>query len=277
MGSPSQAQPSDAELLARIEAGDPEALEALIARYQRQVLRFSMKMCRHREDAEDVLQDTLLAAARGIRQFRGAASLSTWMYTIARSYCIKKHRKSKFAPAHERSLEQDVAAEARALEDPGPSPEDQTAANETEAALQAGIAALDDKYREILVLRDVEGLSAAEVAEVTGLSVAAVKSRLHRARNTLRAHLVPLLEADRPAETGPECPNIAEVFSQHLEGEISAEVCARMEAHVAGCERCKQTCDGLRSVLKTCQACPAPEVPEAVQRAVRAAVRRTGA
>jgi RNA polymerase sigma-70 factor, ECF subfamily len=71
-----------------------------------------MKMCHDREDAKDVLQDTLLAVARSIRDYRGASSLSTWLYTIARSFCIKKRRRSKFAPERERSLESDVAGEA---------------------------------------------------------------------------------------------------------------------------------------------------------------------
>jgi len=109
---------SDEELLASARAGDRAALEALLQRHQAQVYRFGVKMCRDPEDAKDVLQDTLLAMARGVRAFRGASSISTWLYTIARSYCIKKRRKSKFAPEAERSLETDVSAETARLADP---------------------------------------------------------------------------------------------------------------------------------------------------------------
>ena len=111
--------PSDDSLLAAARAGDRHALEALLERHQAQVYRFGMKMCRDPEDAKDVLQDTLLAMARGVRDFRGASSLSTWLYTIARSFCIKKRRRSKFAPDEERSLDSDQTTEAKHLPDPG--------------------------------------------------------------------------------------------------------------------------------------------------------------
>src|SRR6187455_2423907 len=135
-----------------------------------------MKMCRDPEDAADVLQDTLLAMARGVRDFRGASSMSTWLYTIARSFCIKKRRRSKFAPEEERSLDTDVAAETRHLAAKTDAPDEALAGRQVERALEQAIAALEPMYREVLLLRDVEGLSAAEVAEVVGASVQAVKS-----------------------------------------------------------------------------------------------------
>src|SRR5258708_3072788 len=107
---------TDQQLLELSRAGDGKALEALLERHQAQIYRFGMKMCRDPEDAKDVLQDTLLAMARGVRDFRGASSISTWLYTIARSFCIKKRRKSKFAP-EERSLDTDVVAETKQLAD----------------------------------------------------------------------------------------------------------------------------------------------------------------
>src|SRR5512145_2588145 len=96
---------TDQDLLAGAQRGDPKALDDLLQRHQRRVYRFGLKMCRDPEDAKDVLQDTLIAAARSIRDFRGASSVSTWLYTIARSFCIKRRRRSKFAPEHEESLD----------------------------------------------------------------------------------------------------------------------------------------------------------------------------
>ena len=186
--------PGDERLLAAARAGDKQALEALLERHQEQVYRFGMKMCRDPEDARDVLQDTLLAMARSVRDFRGASSLSTWLYTVARSFCIKKRRRSKFAPEEERSLESDVASEAKRLAAPGDHPDDALAGREVERALEQAIGALEPTYREVLLLRDVEGLSASEVAEVLGVSVQAVKSRLHRARQKLRDALAPHFE-----------------------------------------------------------------------------------
>src|SRR5215468_5144634 len=84
--------PADAQLLEALHRGDEHALETLLARHAPSIYRFGLKMCRDPEDAKDIVQDTLLAAARGIREFRGASSLSTWLYTVARSFCIKKRR-----------------------------------------------------------------------------------------------------------------------------------------------------------------------------------------
>jgi RNA polymerase sigma-70 factor (ECF subfamily) len=86
---------SSADLLERARGGDPAALEALLERHRDHIYRFGLKMCRDPEDARDVVQDTLLGMARGIRDFRGASSLSTWIYTIARSFCLKQRRKRR--------------------------------------------------------------------------------------------------------------------------------------------------------------------------------------
>jgi RNA polymerase sigma-70 factor (ECF subfamily) len=88
--------PTDGALLERARAGERHALEALLERYQAKVYRFGMKLCRDPEDAKDVLQETLLALARGVKELRGASSLSTWLYAVARSFCLKKRRRSKF-------------------------------------------------------------------------------------------------------------------------------------------------------------------------------------
>src|SRR5512142_3199387 len=148
---------SDQELLEQARTGDRGALERLLERHQRRVFRFGMKMCGEEEDAKDILQETLLAAARNIRDFRGASSVSTWLYTIARSFCIKKHRTSKFAPGRVDSLEE-VPREANAVADPDRGPEEATAGEQVKAALQEAISSLEPMYREVLVLRDVEGL-----------------------------------------------------------------------------------------------------------------------
>src|SRR3954463_8602217 len=106
----------DGLLLERARSGQQDALEQLLARHQSQVYRFGMKMCRDPEDAKDVLQDTLLSVARGVRDFRGGSSVSTWLYTIARSFCLKKRRKSKFAP-HEAAAS--LEGDAERVADPG--------------------------------------------------------------------------------------------------------------------------------------------------------------
>jgi RNA polymerase sigma-70 factor (ECF subfamily) len=108
-----------------------------------------------------------------------------------------------------------------------------------------------------------------------GVSVQAVKSRLHRARLSVRAHIAPLLgiPPDLPAAAGT-CPDVLALFSAHLEGQISAEVCAQMERHIEACARCKGACDSLKRTLSLCHASsPAAEIPAAVQASVKVALR----
>jgi RNA polymerase sigma-70 factor (ECF subfamily) len=263
-------------LLERARGGDRQALEELLARHQTQVYRFGLKMCRNPEDAEDVLQDTLLAMARGVRDFRGASSISTWLYTIARSYCIKKRRRSTFAPAATHSLDTDAAAEAAARADPSKSPEEALADQQVVRALEQAIGALEPKYREVLVLRDEEGLTAPEVAEVLGLSVQAVKSRLHRARLSVREKVAPLLgvPVEPVAHAPAPCPDVPKLFSRYLEGEIDPGACAEMERHLEDCARCRRACDSLRQTLALCRtAGSAVTVPPSVQASVKIAIR----
>lgn len=267
---------SDQRLLERARAGDEDALEALIERHQARVYRFGMKMCGDPEDAKDVLQETLLALARGVRDFRGASSVSTWLYTVARSFCIKKRRKSVFAPAEQRSLDGETAPETAELASPVKGPDEALVEKRIEGALENAITALEPANREVLLLRDVEGLTAPEVAEVLGLSVQAVKSRLHRARLEVRAALSPLLEVPDapPPRTLAACPDVLTLFSQHLEDEVSSEVCAEMEKHLEGCARCRGACDSLRRALSLCKTSgESIEVPLSVQRTVKEALR----
>ncbi len=264
---------TDQRLLAAARAGDRAAIEALLLRYQAQVYRFGMKMCGDPEDAKDVLQETLLAMARGVGDFRGASSISTWLYSIARSFCVKKRRRSKFAPAKEQSLEA-VADAGIQIADARPDPEADLAGRQVEVALAHAIAALEPMYREVLVLRDIEGLQAAEVAEIVGIRVAAVKSRLHRARLALRHALLPALGFDAAAAPATSCPDVLRLFSRHLEGEISADTCAEMERHLESCARCRGACDSLKRTLALCRRAESAAVPEAVQASVRAGLRR---
>ena len=96
---------SDDELVAAARQGDSAALETLLVRYQPHLYRFGLRMCGNVEDAGDVAQESLISMARSVRDFRGDSSVSSWLYTIARRFCIKKRRRSKFAPTREESLD----------------------------------------------------------------------------------------------------------------------------------------------------------------------------
>jgi RNA polymerase sigma-70 factor (ECF subfamily) len=266
--------PTDDHLLAAARRGDAAALETLLERYQPHLYRFGLRMCGNVEDAGDVAQESLIAMARSLRDFRGDSSVSSWLYAIARRFCIRKRRRSKFAPAREESLNTSGTDAARELADRGPNPEQAATNQELASALAHAIDTLDPSQREVLVLRDVEGLSAPEVAKILGVSVAAVKSRLHRARVAVREELAPVLgRTGTAAPRGALCPDVVTLFSQHLEGEIDPHVCATMEAHLARCGHCRDACESLKRTLAMCSQLPTPEVPASLAASVRAAIR----
>lgn len=269
---------SDEALMRAARAGDREALETLVARYEPRVYRFGLSLCRDREAARDVLQDTFLSMVRALPGFRGDSSLSTWLFAIAHHACARKRRRGRSSPRSLESLEALSPADRNVLVAGTASPEAAAAAGELHRSLQAAIGALDASQREVLLLRDVEGLTASDTAKTLGLSVPAVKSRLHRARLALRHALAPVVNAGAAVGTAAahsecaRCRDLALAFSQHLEGELSAAHCAEMEAHIAQCPMCRSTCESLREVLALCQT-PAPAVPDATKQALRHAIQ----
>ena len=260
---------SELELLAAAHRGEADAVDELLARHEKQVYRFGLRMCGNEEDARDVLQETLLAAFRGIGDFRGDSRLSTWLYQIASSFCSKSRRRGAGEPERYEPVE---AAEAQGVAAEGDQPDALAHAKEIGKVLQAAILALSPASREVVVLRDVEGLSAEEAAKVLGVEVGALKSRLHRARLELRERLGHLLEPD--ASPGPAlCPELADVLRE-ASGEIDQAACARVEHHLASCRRCGSAEQGLQRAVEHCRLLPGGEVPGRVQVAVRQALAR---
>ena len=155
--------------------------------------RFAQRLCGEAEDARDLVQETFLNAYRGLPDFRGEAQLSTWLYRIASRVCLAMRRRRKGEPERELSLEEFIPTsdgELR-LQIPadGLSPEQALENKQLRRALRQAIQKLPAKYRVVLVLRDMEELSAKEVGAVVGLNERAVKSRLHRARLFVRREL----------------------------------------------------------------------------------------
>lgn len=157
------------------------------------IYRFAHRLCGEVEAAKDLVQETFLNAYRGLSQFRGDAQMSTWLYTIASRACLRMRRRRKGAPDRELSLEEFIPTtegEFR-LQIPvdGLNPEDALQNKQLRTALDTAIAHLPKQYKMVLVLRDMEGLSAKEVGTIIGLNERAVKSRLHRARLFVRREL----------------------------------------------------------------------------------------
>jgi len=160
--------PSDGELLSRTAAGDHRAFSAFVDRHQGTVFRYLSARTGSAADCEDVLQETFVAAFRGCESYRGEGSARSWLFGIARNLSKRIYRKRVGEP------DEMVPLEELGLQD----------------TLEKALARLSPDEREILVLRELEGLSGEETAAVLELSLPAMKSRLHRARLTLAAVLV---------------------------------------------------------------------------------------
>lgn len=252
------------ELVARAQAGDRASLEQVLAEVAPQVARFGRRICGDPTDAEDALQDTLLAVALHLPEYEGRASFSTWLFTLVRTACSRRRRTFDARPKE--SL--DAAAHEAS---PAPSPESSAERGELRVALERALDALPEAEREVLALRDVEGLSATEAAAVLGISEAALKSRLHRARASLRERLAPVLEEGAPPR-GPDCPDVLEALSRKLEDDLGERECALLEGHVKGCAACGAACDALREALDACHHLARPGARDALADAVRRAV-----
>jgi len=183
----------DFDLIQAINAGQVDKFHDLVKRYDQKLYNFSLRMCRDHSDAEDMVQDTFLNVFKYLKDFRYETKFKNWLYKVAASTCIKKRRKSKFAPEKELSLDEfrpgDEAEAAQKVPEWALMPLDRLLNEELSTAIHQAILSIPRKYRMVIVLRDLEGFSTAETALILNLSPANVKVRLHRARLYLRDKL----------------------------------------------------------------------------------------
>ncbi len=183
----------DFDLIQSINSGQVDKFHDLVKRYEQKLYNFSLRMCRDHSDAEDMVQDTFLNVFKYLKDFRYETKFKNWLYKVAASTCIKKRRKSKFAPERELSLDEFLPSDEAEATDDVPKwalmPLDRLLDEELAGAVHRGILAIPRKYRMVIVLRDIEGFSTAETAQILNLSESNVKVRLHRARLYLREKL----------------------------------------------------------------------------------------
>ncbi len=181
---------TDEQLVRLAQAGQTRAFDELVERYRDKVYRLCFKILRHEDDAAEALQDAFLSAYRGIKNFKVESTFSTWLYRIATNASLMKYRKRRDnLVSLEQSQSTNEDAETLQVPDWSTQPVEDVLNSETREVMEEGIRRLPEDLRMVFVLRDVEELSNAEVAEILDLSVAAVKSRLHRARLALRDRL----------------------------------------------------------------------------------------
>ena len=184
----------ESELLEGLQAGDPAAYLSFVQSNSANVYHLALKLLGDEQEAEDVLQETFLSAFEAIDRFEGRSKLSTWLYRIAYNASLMRLRKRDRMTTF--SLDQVAGGEdelqdyvPRHLEDWSALPDDQLLSAEARLEMDQAIAELPETLRTTFVLRDIQGLSGAETAEVLGITVQAVKNRLHRARLRLRDRL----------------------------------------------------------------------------------------
>ena len=270
-----------------LQRGDDAALEQALALLQNTVFSFSMRVCGQREDAEDTMQEVLLKSVPFLPKFDSPKALVVWLYKVAKNRCLMSRRRSKFAPNPDLSLEE-LMPDRKELEQMGTdgsiNPEAFAIRSEEAGRLREAIQRLPPQYRIVLVLRDMEGLTDEEVAEITGLRSGTARVRLHRARLFVRKELMKGLKprsrkaavASRPSsqeQLSTEQPRPARCkamfaeLSNYLDEQLDDSLCEELERHLNGCEPCQAFLSSLKATIEQCRRSPAepPDREKAVE------------
>jgi RNA polymerase sigma-70 factor (ECF subfamily) len=200
-------QSDEATLIEELRAGSEEAFGWLIARYHQPIFSLLARTVQDRADAADLTQEVFVKVFRGIRSFHGESSLRTWIYRIALREASNQRRwwarhKQQEVPIEQEMTEGDATSPVRLKEmlvDPSDSPYDAAVHQENRTRVEAALAKVPEPFRTTLILRDIEGFVYEEVAEMQGVSLGTVKSRLVRGRAWLKG----LLKADKQAGHAP--------------------------------------------------------------------------
>ena len=247
------------QLLRNDPAGVPHALRLL----QGTVFSFSMKLCGHREDAEDTMQDVLVSSLPHLAKIEDPRALSVWLYTAARNRCWRKRKKeSHHKTVALEELMPDGAELSALLTARSPSPEAKALTHEDQLRVHRAVLQLPPQYRLVLVLHDMEELDTDEVAAVLSLQAGTVRVRLHRARLLLRKELEKLQRGPRAsvrrkkpaAETRPrECMEIFGNLSEYLDGRMETKSCMQMRTHMEACPACIAFLSDLKLAIDRCR------------------------
>jgi RNA polymerase sigma-70 factor (ECF subfamily) len=260
------------ELLRRNTA---EAIEEAIGLLQNTVYSFSMKVCGHRQDAEDTMQEVLSGSVEHLSKLQDPQALSVWLYTVTRNRCWRMRRKGASTPRHILSLDELIPDEAelgRLLEDGAAGPEGNLLHAERHHLLYQAVLRIPVQLRIVLVLHDMEELSTEQVAQILGLQPGTVRVRLHRARLSVRKEMNRQLEvepvqlADRGrsrtkskgsrikgGQRPAECRELFANLSEYLDGRGEPRSCDEMRGHIEACPACVAFLRNLRVAIDRCR------------------------
>lgn len=252
-----------------LQRGDDAGLEQALALLQNTVFSFSMQVCGQREDAEDTMQEVLVKSVPYLPKFDSPKALVVWLYKVAKNRCLMSRRRSKFAPKEELSLDE-LMPDRKELENlagaESINPEAFAIRSQEARRLREAIQKLPPPYRIVLVMRDMEGLTDEEVAEVTGLRPGTVRVRLHRARLFVRKELMKswkvrggVAALSKPssarlhtplAPRSPRCKAMFAELSDYLDEQLDDSMCEELEKHLDGCEPCKAFVANLEATIE---------------------------
>jgi RNA polymerase sigma-70 factor, ECF subfamily len=182
----------DAECVKRVQRGDTQSFEILVRRHQNTTFNLIYRFLGDYEEATDTAQDVFLSAYKSIQQFRGDATFSTWLYRIAFNHASSRRKSLNSKLQRQVALEDDMV-----LVDCGADPETSAQRKEVQQCVQQALNSLDVDDAQIILLRDLQDVSYDDIAQTLDVPVGTVKSRLHRARQALRANLLPYFTRDR--------------------------------------------------------------------------------
>ncbi len=178
----------ETELVRRAQNGDVSAFEMLIEEYQKRIFSIAYRMIQHQEDAADLTQDVILKIYKNLDKFKGDSKFSTWVYRIATNTCLDEIKKSQRRTTYslDKEVETDEGSMTAEIADKGPTPEEEAERKDVKKAVYAAIEQLGTEHKKVNILRDLQGLSYEEIAKILQCSVGTVKSRISRARESLK-------------------------------------------------------------------------------------------
>jgi RNA polymerase sigma-70 factor (ECF subfamily) len=260
------------EAIALLRQADEQSVQKAVQLLQSTVFSFSMKVCGHREDAEDTMQEVLLSSLPHLKKIEDARALSVWLYTAARNRCWRSRKRQSYRKSVALDdLMPGDAELAALLASSAQSPEMLAASHQDQQMVHHAVLRLPPSYRMVLVLHDMEELDTEQVARVLGIRPGTVRVRLHRARLLVRQEMDKLLRGDpeqtspaaaRPAPTARarplQCREIFGNLSEYLDGRMETKSCTQMQAHIETCPACIAFIQDLKAAIDRCRSFEIP-------------------
>jgi RNA polymerase sigma-70 factor (ECF subfamily) len=271
-----------------LQRNTPEAVEEAIGLLQNTVYSFSMKVCGHPQDAEDTMQEVLFRSLGHLAKIQTPQALAVWLYTVTRNRCWRMRRKPAHAPIQTFSLDElmpDEAELGRLLQDAGESPEGNLIHAEQHHLLHQAVLRIPVQLRIVLVLHDMEELTAEQVAQILDLQPGTVRVRLDRARLSVRKEMTRVLDnaskqsgikkqaskktsnmKPKSVKRATECRDLFLNLSEYLDGRIEPRTCDQMREHIEACPACVAFLRDLRGAIDRCRSLKVPCDPAVAPR-----------